>query len=59
MKIKTLLRVISTVTCQDIYLHIYSIYSGHLSDIYSDIDIYAGKLSDIYLGIISDILFGI
>ena len=69
----TLLRVIPTMTCQDVYLNIYFIYahilsdiysnilSGILSDIYSDIPpgILSGTLSDIYSGILSDIHSGI
>ena len=57
----TLLRVIPTMTFQDVYLDIYGIYSNNLSDIYSDIlsGIYSGILSDKWSGILSGILPGI
>ena len=50
----TLLRVIPTMTFQDVYLYIYSIYSDNSSDIYSDI--LSGILSNIYSDILSGIL---
>ena len=63
----TLLRVILTMTCQDVYLNKYflhadilsDILSGILSDINSDIlsGILSGTLSDIYSGILSGILY--
>ena len=62
----TLLRLIPTMTCQDIYLDIYLAYSDILSEIYSGkcsgiliciyLDIPPGILSDILSGIISEIV---
>ena len=58
-------RVIPTITFQNIYLYIYSGYSVNLYDIYFDIlfgicsGIYSDILSGILSGIQSDILFGI
>ena len=49
----TLLRVIPTMTFQDLYLDICSIYSANLSDIFSDI------LSGKYSGILFDRCSGI